>query len=72
MFTFELSFKAGDELISFDEDVEVTGGFGGGEGEGVGEGEAIEGAEEVGSRDEDGLAVSFFVTTEEGEPFVHL
>ena len=39
MFTFELSFKAGDELISFDEDVEVAGGFLSRSGEGVGEGE---------------------------------
>ena len=38
MFTFELSFKAGDELISFDEDVEVTAGFLSRSGEGVGEG----------------------------------
>lgn len=35
MFTFELSFKAGDELISFNEDVVVTGGFFGGSEEGV-------------------------------------
>lgn len=41
MFTFELSFKAGDKLISFDKDVKITGGFLCGSGEGVGEGETF-------------------------------
>ena len=54
MFTFELSFKAGDELISFDEDVEVTAGFIGSSGERVGEGKAVEGTKEIDGRDVEG------------------
>ena len=44
----------------------------GGSSEGVGEGETVEVTEEVGSGDEDGETVGFFVTTEERKPLVHL
>ena len=56
----------------FYEGVEIPTPLFGGSSKGVGEGEAVEVTEEVGSRNEDGLAVGFFVTTEERKPLVHL